>query len=154
VAVPTAYTEEELADFMRRQLRGIADELGWSVTETGGDYTDAIVATLDAYGVADLTLATDAIRLRALARREVWRAAVDGLADRIDQDLSGQNLKLSQMYKQAKERLVEAEIVVPVVPIPPEEEDLSGLVGTIGVGKVVFPYDPYRPTPEADEFAR
>lgn len=79
MAAPLIYaTEEALAEFMvRGVLRNVAADLNW----TGlSDLQDAVDETLLAYPVASVELAIDIPRLRALARREAWKAAMEATA--------------------------------------------------------------------------
>lgn len=149
MALPASYTEDGLAELMRRQLHGIADELGWHNTTPEGDYHDPVNATLRAYGVASIDLATDMTKLETLAIREVWRAAVSALTDRIDTTLSGQNLRQQQMVANAERQLSRAEANAAVIP-----GVVDSSVGTVGVGKIIFADDPYRgPAVGTDEYA-
>jgi len=134
---------------MHRQLHGIANELGWHNTTPEGDYYDPLNATLRVYGVSTIAAATDVAKLEALAVREVWRAAVSALTDRIDTTLSGQNLREQQMLANAERQLLRAEAAVAIIPGITD----SG-AGTVGVGKIVFGDDPYRgPATGGDEYA-
>lgn len=105
--VPTSYTEEQLATFMHGCLGDVATELGWSVD--GGSYSEAVTEALLAYDVADIADATDMRKLRALARREAWRAAVASLAARYDFTADGASHHLSQIHAAAQAALAAAE---------------------------------------------
>lgn len=104
--VPTSYTEANLATFMHGCLGDVATELGWLAASS---YSEAVTETLLAYGVTDIAGATDMRKLRALARREAWRAAVGSLASRYDFTADGASHHLSQVYSQAQHALAAAE---------------------------------------------
>lgn len=76
MAVPTTYTEAELKTYMDVAIGAVADALAWTVV--GGQYDEPVNATLLHYGTTDISTIsgiTNTLKLRALARREVWRAA-------------------------------------------------------------------------------
>lgn len=135
--VPTAYTEAGLAAYMHAQLGDVATVLGWSTGAGTGNYAEAVDEALIAYGVGDISLATDIGRLRAAARREAWRLALNSLVARTDFTVDGQQFADSQMVAAARSRLAEA-----------ESDALArglGVLATIGQGKVRWVDDPYGP---------
>ncbi len=73
MAVPSAYTETELKQFMVTALGHIAPVLTWTVDTA--QIGEAINDTLLEYGVNDIEDATDIKKLRALAKFTVWQAA-------------------------------------------------------------------------------
>lgn len=102
MALPTVYTEPELAVFMERVLGPTATALGWAVgTDTAGDYAEIVNDTLLTVGVSDIASATDIEQLRAVARWQVWRWAADALASKFDISTDGQSLSRSQLHEQA-----------------------------------------------------
>lgn len=109
--VPVSYTEATLAEYMHNVLGAVADALGWSVA--GDSYAEAITETLLACDVADiaqLSGADDMRKLRAIARREVWRAVVHATTAHYDMSADGLSAHRSQINEQAHKMLVAAEI--------------------------------------------
>ena len=105
--LPTSYTEDQICSFMLSELGTIATILDWSVSTP--QVRDALWDTLIAYDVATVAAATNMHKLRTLARREAWRAAVKGLTDAYDfSSPDGSSRSRSQMVRQAEARLVEA----------------------------------------------
>lgn len=98
MALPVAYDEESLIALMVQKLGRVAGVLEWVAP---GSYQEIVNDVLVEYGVADLAGATDLVKLRALTLRALWAAAVDGLSDLYDVQLDGQDLKRSQLYKNA-----------------------------------------------------
>ena len=108
MALPTIYTEETLAAFMRDCLKTIAKDLGWT---TDAPFAEPINETLLAYspnGVTPIADATDIARLRALARIEAWRAVVEGTTGDYDASSKDDEMKRSQVNAQAKSALADA----------------------------------------------
>lgn len=111
MALPSAYTETELATYMHAILGPVAATLGWSVA--AGSYDEAINETLGAYGVddiADVATRANIVKLRTLARREVWRAVVQATASHYDVNADGSSRHRSQIQAQALVALERAEI--------------------------------------------
>ena len=111
MAYSTAYSEPELAAYLSTVVGSISDVLGWD----SGDwhYLEAINEALAAYGtddIASITGTANVRKLRALARRELWRSVVAGLASFIDFNApDGQALKESQYQAQATATLQQTE---------------------------------------------
>jgi hypothetical protein len=109
--VPTAYTELQLAVYMRRLLGGTADDaLGW--VEGGadaGDYAEPVIDALLLYGVTTIAAATDIGKLRAAARVAVWRAAMQALSDRHQYSVETDMVMLQQHYDHAERQCALAE---------------------------------------------
>lgn len=135
MALPDKYTEASLKAYMHAALGPIAGVLGWSVDE--GNYDEPLNDTLLAYGVSDVEQVTGAEqlkRLRALARYQVWKAAVSGLAALYDFETDGQRFERSQLMRHAEQALALA-----------ESEALPYLAEySIGVIRVEHPHDPYQ----------
>lgn len=111
MALPASYTEAELAAYMHSVLGSVATALGWSVA--GESYVEPVNETLAAYGVDDIAAISgraNIVKLRALARREVWRAVVAQSAAHYDVTADGASLTRSQIQAQAREQLRLAEI--------------------------------------------
>lgn len=102
MAPPSGYTEATLATFMHSTVGRMATVLGWA---NPASYAEPINETLLAYGAADVADASDIRKLRAIARREVWRAAVEGLASAYDLTADSSSFKRSQMLTQARTAL-------------------------------------------------
>lgn len=106
MAAPTSYTEATLATFMLTELGDVAGVLEWTAQ---ADVQEAINEALLVYGVNDIADATDISKLRALARRQAWRSAVNSLTTRYDFSNPEGDYKRSQMVKAAATRLAQAE---------------------------------------------
>lgn len=106
MVAPTSYTESSLAAYMHAVLGDTAGVLGWAQP---ANYLDVVDNTLLAYGVSDIAEATDIAKLRALARREVWRAVVAALVPHVDFETDGQRVSESQMRRAAESALAVAE---------------------------------------------
>jgi hypothetical protein len=107
MAVPTAYTEDTLAEYMHSALREVATTLGFAPGD--GDYDEAVNEALLAYGVTDIAEATQIAKLRTLARREAWRQAQSAAAARFDFSADGGDYSRSQLHKQITTNLERAE---------------------------------------------
>lgn len=109
MSAPTTYTETTLADYLHLVLGATAGVLGWSVA--GGNYAEPVNETLLAYfaGPGAVTNATDIRKLRALARREAWRAVVQATAGEHDFETGMSRFSRSQIHKQALASLAVAE---------------------------------------------
>ena len=99
MALPTAYTETTLSDFMIAVLGPTATALGWSTDDDS--LAEAINDTLIAIGATDVADVTDIEQVRAVARWQAWRWAADALASKFDVSTDGQSLSRSQLYEQA-----------------------------------------------------
>jgi hypothetical protein len=111
MASPTSYTEIDLAVYMASIAGEIMTYLGWTAEEN--QVAEAVNETLLAYGTDDISTITESTnirKLRAVARREIWRAIVNALASFIDYSApDGQALKESQLQTQAAAALALAE---------------------------------------------
>lgn len=87
--VPAISSATDLATMMHGRLGRVALALAL-VNPTS--YEQAIIDTLIAYGVSDLSEVTDANRLRALATVEAWRLAVVATAPRVNESTDGRRL--------------------------------------------------------------
>ena len=109
MAYPSSYTELALKTYMHTVLADVATVLGWGITTHYGEAVNEAVAT---YGVADVTTITgltNLYKLRALARREAWRAACGALAAKFDFSADGHAVKRSDLYNHAAAELQRAE---------------------------------------------
>lgn len=109
MAYPSSYTEITLKDYMHTVLSDVATVLAWG---TATHYGEAVNDTLGAYGstaIATITGLENLYKLRALARREVWRAACGALAAKFDFSADGHSVKRSDLYAHAKDELARAE---------------------------------------------
>lgn len=105
MAIPTSYTESTLRDYMLTVTENVASALGWTATK----FTEAVNDALVAYGVSDITSATDIAKLRTLAKVEAWKAVVDGTAADIEFTADGATFKRQQMHQQAVAALERAQ---------------------------------------------
>lgn len=109
MAIPASYTETTLADFMKDQLKTIATVLSWSTTPD--DYQEAVNEALLAYGettIANITGAANLRKLRALARAEVWKAAMAAVSGDFDFSADGGSYKRDQVFQHIKDMLSQA----------------------------------------------
>ena len=110
---PHTYTEHTLARYMHSLLGEAAQILGWSVgedSEAAGDYAEAVNETLLSLEVAEISEVPggDVKKLRALARREVWRSVVGATASYYDTTTDDMSNKRSQVNVQARAAYTEA----------------------------------------------
>lgn len=109
VTTPATYDEAAYRAFLVNEADRHAAYLGWTTAST--PVTEALYDALFAYhGSAGGALAdaTAIDRLRRLGRRAIWKRVVDALSSRIDQQYGQSNVKLGDLYEQAKERYAEA----------------------------------------------
>lgn len=102
MALVTSYTEKTLADFLNTVLGPTASALGWSSgADDAGDYEEPVNDILIAYGVQDVSEATDIPKVRVLARWIAWRWAADALASRYNTVVGGESLARRALYENA-----------------------------------------------------
>jgi len=109
MAAPASYSESSLLRYMDDVLGAVADALGWTAASI--EITEALNETLLAYGVSDVTgIAgiSNLRKLRALARREAWRAAMTEAAADYDFENEAGVMKRSQVFAQAQKAYVQA----------------------------------------------
>lgn len=137
MAPPTSYTEIALATYMDSLLGDLADVLGWAVGGVdAGSYKEPVNEALLALGVddiGDVSGVEPCRRLRIIARREAWRAAVQAVASRYDVESDGQRFKRSQLQAMAAEALAIAE--ADALAVDPHYR--------VGVTRVTRKHDPY-----------
>lgn len=108
MSIPDAYDNTALAGYMERAIGPLSGILELNAAD--GSFDDAVQATLLAYGVDDAEQADDIRLLLAYADREVWRLARNHTVAYYDlRAPDGEQLSRSQIYRQATERLHEAE---------------------------------------------
>ena len=106
MAIPTSYTEATLAQFMKDVIGDTADSISW--TTVIGKYQEAVNETLIAYGVTDIALATDIAKIRAIARREVWRAVANSTAGNYRFGSDREQYYRDHVYDHAKSEFLSA----------------------------------------------
>lgn len=136
--IPTEYTEETLAGYMLTALSQVAGVLGWD--DETDEVGEAIIGALLAYfGTAGansiIANATDITKLRVLARREIWRAAVAALTTKYTFSTDGQKFDRSDMMKLASAQLERAETDAAAFD--------TSTAPTVGVSTFRYPSDPY-----------
>ena len=140
MAVPTSYTEATLKAYMHTALGAVATALG--ITVAAGSYDEAVNETLIAYGVSDVTSATNMRKVRSLARREAWRTAQASAAGRFDFSADGASYSRSQMHSMIATALATAESDA-------AQYDAAGAY-TVTIGRIEYE-DPYQaPNPVDD----
>lgn len=131
--LPTAYTDTTLATYLHSLAPDLLTSLGWSVA--GGSYAEIINDTLLAYGVADLSQATNIGKLRAVARYALWTAVLDALAgNRFDFSADGSQFSRSQIYTQARQQQMLAKA---------EAARYGGIGSAFAMYNVTRAHDPY-----------
>ena len=109
MAAPTVYTFEQLATFMRNQLKFVADDLtdetqDWLDTSEAGPYKDAVEETTVRYfgeGGHEVEEASEVRLLRLYARLEVWRAVMQATVTDYDVGNVAHTLKREQIHLHA-----------------------------------------------------
>ncbi len=138
MAYPAAYTEQSLAEYMHATLGAMATRLSWTVDD--GHYDEAVNEAIAAYGTDDvegITERDNLRKLRALARREVWRLVVQSLAAYYEFSTDGQSFKPNQMSTQAQAALAQAEADCAALGVGDDANY------TVSVDSVIYPSDPY-----------
>jgi hypothetical protein len=134
------YTAETLATFM-------ATELGATGTALFGDDPAAAPAVVEAVNevaavlgaaVADVS---DDLKLRTVARWQVWLTAYGAAADQVDFKAGSADFKSSQWFKNIEARLARAETAA--MRYSEVADALAGVGGTAFVSGVSTAGDPY-----------
>lgn len=108
MSVPTTYDNLMLADYQERVIGPLAGILELSVDSNS--FEESVRNTLIAMDIDDAEGATDIPLLRAYAEREAWRLVRDYTVAYYDmRSPDGEQLSRSQIYRQATERLHDAE---------------------------------------------
>lgn len=144
MAYPASYTEQSLAEYMHATLGAMATRLGWTVDD--GDYAEAVNEAVAAYGTDDITGISgreNLRKLRALARREVWRLVVQSLAAYYEFSTDGQSFKPNQMSEQATAALAQAEADCVALGINDDAHY------SVSIDSVIYPHDAYSYLPDS-----
>lgn len=107
---PTTYTEAQLKAYANTVLGSMAATLGWTVG--AGSYDEVINEVLIDLNISDISAQAglgSVNILRAVTRRETWKAVVGALADRFNFEADLQRFDRSQMQKMAIEALHRAD---------------------------------------------
>ncbi|MCB8942546.1 MAG: hypothetical protein H6658_02100 [Ardenticatenaceae bacterium] len=149
MALPTSYTEEELAGYMASPavLGTTADLLAW--TWDGGDYNEIINRVLEIANVDDVAEMTGKeaiVKLRALARYAAWEAAVSGLVTEFDVSADGASMGREAIYQHAERELQKATDKIVDLGFDPDGTNTAKLV------TVTRSDDPYQPHEVVREF--
>lgn len=132
MTVPSSYTESTLKALMVAELGNVGTVLGW--TTATSQIQEAVYDALIAYGVDAIADATDANKLRAVAKRAAWRAAVNGLVTLVTFSVDGESVSRSDYLKNAREAMAQAEVVAATYGV----SDVS-----VSVGSVIVAGNPY-----------
>lgn len=118
--VPSSYTESSLMAFMRDDvLRVTGRQLGLT---NDADYRDALTEVTIGLGVSDITQATDIARVRALARREAWRTAMQQAAGEHHAENEGKAHDRQQIYDHCVAMFNQASLEVSALgPLPDDD---------------------------------
>ncbi len=129
--VPTAYTEESFTQYLTTLLEraGLNVMLAW-VDE---HVKEIIIDTLLAYGVNDVTEATDVGKLRALGALKLWEAVAEAATLEINYTADGATMNREVIYQHAVGQVVQARIKA-----LPYTDDWQ--VGNSSVGHADDPY--------------
>jgi len=140
---PNIYTEKTLADFMNAELGKVATVLVYVVGALdAGSYQEAVNESLLRYGAATVNLATDIMKIRALARVEAWRKAVNDLSTNYRFSSPDGSFERETVFRQAVTNLERAQgLAAPY--------DNLGLY-VISTSRVIPVNDPYRYIPEEE----
>ncbi len=139
MAVPTSYTETELAEYAHATLGAVALALDWSVPN--GNYDEIVNDSLLAYGETDISLISgvDNIKkLRVLTKLYAWRAVAAISSADFDFSADGGRYSRSQIHAMALEALDLAE----------REAGQYDPIYRIGIDSLDYKHDPYKYRPE------
>lgn len=106
MSLPDAYTETTLAQYMHNALGQVAVTLDY---DPGSSYAEAINETLLAYGVDEVSEASDLRKLRALARVQAWSLAAADTAGDYDFKTPDGTFNRSQVHAQCLRNLQAAQ---------------------------------------------
>jgi hypothetical protein len=135
--VPTVYTTEvDLGLYMISQLDAVGETLGW--TSRDMVVSEAVTDALLDYGETSIGLITGTTnlrKLRALARRAIWRAVVQTTTDYYSIADNGQRLERHQVNDQARKSLEMAEYDCRACGADPDY--------AVSIRAISRPHDPY-----------
>lgn len=129
MALPTSYTDATIKAYMVTYLGALATALGL----TSASFDEAANDLLLAYGVSDFALATDVVKLRALAKVAAVRHAQTVVATWYDFSADGASFSRSQVQSALAKMLVTAE----------GDAMTYGPAYAISAGSMSYPDDPY-----------
>jgi hypothetical protein len=110
MSIPVTYTETTLAEYMHAELGKMAQVLGYGAPSlTPGDYQEQVNEVALELGISDMETAHDIRKVRALARREAWKKALNDLTSKYDFSSDGSSYSRSQMTEQAQASFERAE---------------------------------------------
>jgi hypothetical protein len=105
--IPSSYSEQELATYMRDGvLQSTAGVLGLTTIE---QFDEAVNDALIAYGVSDVADATDIPKLRAAAQLCAWRLAQTVAAGDYAYSADGASYQRGQVFEHITKMLAAAE---------------------------------------------
>lgn len=140
--IPTAYTEGELATYMHATLGELATWLGLLPNTTS--YEQQITDSLIAYGVSDIGSAADIAKLRAVAKREAWRMAMERTAIAYNISADDQRFDREKIHEHCKNMYnLAASAAAQYVGDDPSY--------SVQIYTMVDPNDPYKPVDEGDQ---
>lgn len=137
MAIPTSYTETTLGEYMISVLGVVGQVLDYSSSSMAEAVNDVLLA----YGVDDISQATDIKKLRALSKMVAWKKACDDLVGFYKFSADGGTYDRNQMREMAEKALTQATADATAY-------DPNYVVGIVRAKPV---NDPYRYTPEDDQ---
>lgn len=140
MALPTSYDDTELAQYMHGEIGITAKTLNWTVEK--GSYGEAINEVLFTLGRIDLAdfLPDEINKLRAVSRREVWKAVVKACSGFYTFSADFQTFNLDQLYKHAMASLALANADCTALGVP------SNSAPQVKTSSWPFSNDPYKVT--------
>lgn len=134
---PTAYTEQQLAIYMLSSI----GNLGTVLELTADHFREAVNDTLLAYGDVDsIGDADDIKKLRALAKVEAWRVAVEQSSGMYNFQSHDGRYDRATIHAQALVGLGLAENAAAIYTVVDDTDNASY---TVGVSRFTHAYDPY-----------
>jgi hypothetical protein len=143
--IPSNYTEDMLKSYMVGRVKSIADLLGMTIE----DFAESVNDVLVAYGVNDISEATDITKLRALAHYQAWVLIAEIATGEYQFSADGGSFNRKQIYDNAVATLERLRITYAPY-LPSVEEEM--VEHRIEVGTTTH-YDYYTEGPDAFIFA-
>lgn len=134
--IPTSYTEDSLGAYMHRSLGEMAVLL--QLTADAAGFSDQIADVLIACGVDNIASVTDIAKLRAVAKREAWKLAMERTAIAYNIAMDDQRLEREKLHDHAVAMYNSAS--VQAARYVTDDSSYS-----VTIYNIRDPYDPYAP---------